>query len=200
MKAIQTKISFILLIFSATVLPSERILNAEASQRLARAIDSGNSIEVEILAKWGTELNQEVDGLPPLYRALNTDASAEIINILLRHGADPNAQESEWGSTPLMIATSKLNEQYVKLLFENGAVTYTQGNDGKTVFYHFGIACKGRIEKYGRINIDDKNRKDPSPQNIKRLLFKYSNDDMQKNDIFDDCFKEVRKELGIVEE
>jgi ankyrin repeat protein len=64
-------------------------------------------------------------GLTPLIFAIECIEDPEImtaiIKLLLEHGADPNQEDKETGSTPLIAAIENNNIEIIKLLLEHGA-------------------------------------------------------------------------------
>ena len=54
-------------------------------------------------------------------RGSNGVANIPLMDLLLQHGADVNAQETESGNTPLYVAASFGREEVVALLLEKGA-------------------------------------------------------------------------------
>lgn len=55
----------------------------------------------------------------------------DIIKLLLKHGADVNAQSST-GSTPLMFACAGGHEEVVRVLLDNGANVEDHNENGHT--------------------------------------------------------------------
>jgi uncharacterized protein len=73
-------------------------------------------------------------GFTPLHSAVATDAGAsdvEIVRMLLKVGADPNAR-SRQGNTPVHTAAYTGDREVLELLLAHGADVEIRGSDGKT--------------------------------------------------------------------
>ncbi len=97
---------------------------------LTKAVNKGDTAEVERLLKNGADPNEAQMGIPVLINACN-NGQLEIVKILLANGADPNKKDWE-GWRPIMAASAGTGHEdsrnkeplcleIVKLLIENGA-------------------------------------------------------------------------------
>ena len=73
-------------------------------------------------------------GLRPLHRAC-LRGDSEIINSLLKYGADPNAC-NDAGETPFHFACKRGGLPLIKFLIENGANVTAQDNLGRNGMHH----------------------------------------------------------------
>lgn len=98
---------------------------------LSSAIFMGATQDVKKLLENGADPNQKTKaGTYPIFEALNSPASSEIISILKKSGADLNIKNSA-GSTPLILAINLKREQAALTLIELGAdVNVTDDNVG----------------------------------------------------------------------
>jgi Ankyrin repeats (3 copies) len=81
-------------------------LTDEDHQAIAHAADHGNLPAVQLMLDLGFPLNAPVgdDGASPLHAAAGAGA-AELVAFLLERGADIEAKDTTWASTPLCWAT-----------------------------------------------------------------------------------------------
>lgn len=100
---------------------------------LYRAAGDGNTSRVSALLDSGVEVNARTsDDSYALNRAAVYN-QAEMVRLLLEHGADPNVQNGE-GDTPLICATKYAggHAPTVKLLVEGGTDLTITDKSGKT--------------------------------------------------------------------
>ena len=64
--------------------------------------------------------------------------------MLLEHGADPNVQSDNFGSTPLMLTVKDGYTEIARALLEKGANTGLKNHRGQTAL--FSAAREGRVE------------------------------------------------------
>lgn len=99
------------------------------------AAGSGNLLALELLLRFGVNVNGIPGGVPPLRYILSwvtTSWGAEGVRWLLEHGADPNLAWAEHGDAPLHIAAQRLNVAMVELLVSHGADIHQRRSDGRT--------------------------------------------------------------------
>ncbi len=128
----------------ANVLASGANPNAKESGRTALdlAVGLGYVDKVRILLEHGANPNIPGDPDPndegrfctPLIGAVRHDSRRELVELLLRGGADPN-QPDNLGMTPLMYASTFGATEIVKLLVESGADVRTATDDGQDALY-----------------------------------------------------------------
>jgi len=86
---------------------------------------------------------RDKDGNTPLMWVVASDGSEELMEALIDHGADINAQNFV-GETALYLASSRGLLEKVELLLENGARTQIANLDGATPLH---VACAGGYEE-----------------------------------------------------
>jgi ankyrin repeat protein len=99
------------------------------------AAGSGNLPALELLLRFGVNVNGIPGGVPPLRYILGWVTSswgAEGVRWLLEHGADPNLAWAEHGDAPLHIAAQRLDVAMVELLVSHGADIHQRRSDGRT--------------------------------------------------------------------
>lgn len=79
------------------------------------------------------------------YRTPSTEPNAEVVQLLLAHGPDPNAK-SQWGETALMFANTAAK---VKLLIANRADAEAKDQEGKTALMK--AAARGDVSVAGAL-------------------------------------------------
>lgn len=91
-----------------------------------------NKVEELLKVAKTINLNELTDtGDTPLLAAIR-DENIEVIDVLLKNGADPNFSDKQ-GWYPLHFATQKQNMEMVKLLVKHGAhIDQQDGKFGKT--------------------------------------------------------------------
>ena len=88
--------------------------------------------------QWGDLIDaQDKDGYTALHYA-NSDTT--IIELLLKHGADPNIRTSEAGKTPLLHAAESGVPECGQVLLEYGAELNVTDDKGRNAMH---LACKG---------------------------------------------------------
>jgi ankyrin repeat protein len=93
---------------------------------------SGNLPALELLHRFGVNVNGIPGGVPPLRYILGWARNTAGINWLLEHGADPNLPWAEPGDTPLHIAAQRWDVPMVELLVRHGADIHQRNRDGRT--------------------------------------------------------------------
>jgi ankyrin repeat protein len=98
----------------------------------------GHAAAVELLVRGGADL-QAVSRhaqiqVTPLHSAVADEgaADARTVQVLLEHGASPNAGAELLGGTPLHSAAANGDVELVRLLLEHAADPQTRRQDGKT--------------------------------------------------------------------
>ena len=105
-----------------------QLQSPDLDTRLFVAAAMGDVAEVADLLAKGADIEVDNYGVTPLYTACD-QGNLALVTLLLEHGADLNAEDLEWGRTPLALAASPLNEmgsmearaEIVTLLVEKGA-------------------------------------------------------------------------------
>jgi len=98
------------------------------------AVDSNNHELVEWVVKQQDgliELRDTVSGWTALLRVCATSANTKVIQVLLKCGANVNAQDLS-GKTPLMLTCINGHYKSTKMLLDNGADIYLKTQYGKT--------------------------------------------------------------------
>ncbi|MGH9608732.1 MAG: ankyrin repeat domain-containing protein [Bryobacteraceae bacterium] len=97
---------------------------------------SGNLPALELLHRFGVNINGIPGGVPPLRYILgwaaNTPERTAGIRWLLEHGANPNLSWDEAGDAPLHIAAERWDMAMIELLVEHGADIHQRRHDGRT--------------------------------------------------------------------
>jgi ankyrin repeat protein len=99
------------------------------------AAAAGNLPALELLHRFGVNVNGIPDGVPPLRYILSwatTSWGAEGVRWLLEHGADPNLAWAERGDAPLHIAAQRCDVAMAQLLVSHGADIHQRRSDGRT--------------------------------------------------------------------
>ncbi|MBA3661087.1 MAG: ankyrin repeat domain-containing protein [Gammaproteobacteria bacterium] len=109
---------------------------------LHEAIYDSPAIVEYLLAKGANPNSKDYDNATPLHYVLKKDDRNEeeilrrlqIVELLLKNGANINAQTKEYGDTPLHIAVqnSYCTEKFIKLLLLYGANPHTKNKAGRT--------------------------------------------------------------------
>ncbi|HOJ00912.1 MAG TPA: ankyrin repeat domain-containing protein [Anaerolineaceae bacterium] len=104
---------------------------AKKTMPLANAILTGDSKQVRRHLEAGVDPNQPIPGEDgcPLHFAANS--RADIIRLLIDHGADVNVRDGN-GKTPLHCAAVTANLENMRALLENGADVNAADNDDNT--------------------------------------------------------------------
>jgi hypothetical protein len=102
------------------------------------AAGTGNLVALELLNRFGVNVNGIPGGVPPLRYilswAINTDSRAAGVRWLLEHGADANLSWSEFGDAPLHIAAQRWDLPMIELLVRHGADIHQRRADGLTAY------------------------------------------------------------------
>jgi ankyrin repeat protein len=93
---------------------------------------SGNLPALELLHRFGVNVNGIAGGVPTLRYILGWAKNTAGISWLLEHGADPNLPWAEPGDAPLHIAAQRWNVAMVELLVRHGADIHQRRRDGRT--------------------------------------------------------------------
>jgi ankyrin repeat protein len=112
------------------------VANRNGSTPMWLAANQGDAAVIEALLAGGANANEELPlGRKPLMLAARSGV-VDAVRVLLEHGADPNASETERGTTALMQAADQGHAEVLKLLIENGAnvaaVAKAVMRDGRT--------------------------------------------------------------------
>jgi ankyrin repeat protein len=125
-------------------------LKRDYSGAFAEAIFNGNVRFVEMMLRYGAPVDgvkmpgREDSFVPPLYAAAvkGGDDQIRAAGLLLEKGADINLANGE-GETPMMIASSNNNVNFVKLLIDKGANVNAKDDKGRTAL-NFAEAYRSR--------------------------------------------------------
>jgi len=100
------------------------------------AAGSGNVRALELLNRFGVNVNGIPGGVPPLRYILGWAVSQGIPGIrwLLEHGADPNLVWAQSGDAALHIAAQRWDVAMVELLVSHGADIHQRRSDGRTPY------------------------------------------------------------------
>jgi ankyrin repeat protein len=98
------------------------------------AAGSGNVAALELLYRFGVNVNGIPGGVPPLAYILGWMRPDDISGAkwLLEHGADPNLAWAQSGESPLHVAAQRLDVKTVELLVSHGADVNRRRPDGRT--------------------------------------------------------------------
>ncbi len=110
------------------------------------AIGRGRADEVELLLASHADPNARFDSATPLHSAVvsvGEPKSAEELDLLLNHGADPDLADQE-GRTPLSRAVSKDDLQLVQLLLDHHADPNKPDNQGLPPLAYLQTPPQGR--------------------------------------------------------
>jgi len=96
------------------------------------AAGSRNLPALELLHRFGVNVNGIPGGVPPLRYIMRWARNSEGVRWLLEHGADPNLAWAEHGDAPLHVAAERCNVAMVDLLVSHGADIHQRRSDGRT--------------------------------------------------------------------
>jgi len=100
------------------------------------AAGGGNLAALELLYRFGADVNGIPGGVPPLRHILSWAAShaprAAGARWLLEHGADANLAWGELGDAPLHVAAQRWDVSMVEMLVRHGADIHRRRLDGRT--------------------------------------------------------------------
>jgi len=98
------------------------------------AAGSGNLPALQLLHRFGVNVNGIRGGVPPLRYILGWANAKDVAGVqwLLDHGADPNLTWNEIGDAPLHIAAQRWDIAMVELLVSHGADIQQPRPDGRT--------------------------------------------------------------------
>ena len=103
---------------------------------LVEAADKGDLAAVRRLLASGSAVDdKDAKGQPPLVAAAYSGHS-EVVELLLKSGADPNLSEDSEGFTPLMSAATNGHHGAVKLLLDAGARVDETDSGGYTALLY----------------------------------------------------------------
>lgn len=110
------------------------------------AAGGGNVRALELLHRFGANVNGIPGGVPPLRYILGWAGPEGVAGIrwLLEHGADPNLAWAQSGDAPLHIAAQRWDVPMVELLVGHGADIHQRRSDGCTA--HTIAALQGNDE------------------------------------------------------
>jgi ankyrin repeat protein len=93
---------------------------------------SGNVPALELLGRFGVNVNGIPGGLPPLPYILTWATRTDGVRWLVEHGADANRSLGESGEAALHIAAQRWDVPMVELLVSHGADIHQRRADGRT--------------------------------------------------------------------
>ena len=160
---------------------------------LISACRTSNFIATDyIISKCSPNINAEI-GFTPLHAAVETN-NMDIINCLIKHGAELNVKDSR-GNTPLLIAAKKSYFQPMQSLLKHGADADIQNNEGKTALHvsveHGFFDAFDLLLKHVSINIRDNEGETALFKAVQR-----NNDKIAKTLITSNCSIEGNGESG----
>lgn len=108
--------------------------NATDGVSMQIAAGGGNVPALELLHRFGANVNGIPGGVPPLPYIMGWANAEGIAGIrwLLDHGADPNLAWAESGDAPLHVAAQRWDVAMVELLVSHGADIHQRRSDGRT--------------------------------------------------------------------
>ncbi len=133
-----------------------------------------SQVSVEIVATFDPAwANHDVyDVIPvPLHDQARTYEKADVLRLLIQHGADVNAR-NKTRSTPLHLASSNSSIDDVRLLIQHGADVIARDEDHSTPLH---LAASSYLDTKGNIvrlllahgaNVDDEDKKGRTPLDI----------------------------------
>ncbi len=92
----------------------------------------GNLAALELLHRYGVDVNGIPGGVPPLRYILTWGSDPTGPRWLLEHGADPNLPWGEQNDSPLHLAAQRWNLEMAELLVNHGADVNRRRKDGST--------------------------------------------------------------------
>jgi len=102
------------------------------------AAGNGNLPALELLHRFGVNVDGIPGGVPPLRYILNWGSNEterlRAVRWLLEHGADPNLPWLEPGDAPLHVAAQRWGVPMVELLIKHGADIHQRRSDGRTAY------------------------------------------------------------------
>ncbi len=102
------------------------------------AAGTGNVAALDLLHRFGVNVNGIPGGVPPLRYimgwAANTPERSAGVRWLLEHGADPNLGWGELSDAPLHIAAERWDVPMIELLVDYGADIHRRREDGRTAY------------------------------------------------------------------
>lgn len=102
---------------------------------LIEAINEGKEYEAEEILQTNAgsiNVNSMCLNTTPLMAAIEKGPYIDLIETILRFGADPNIQDPSNGKTPLMLASAKGSVELVRMLLYSGVNLRATDNEGKT--------------------------------------------------------------------
>ena len=126
------------------------------ARAILKAANTGDAAKVEELLRADRSLvgARDAVGSTPLHRAAWKGHLA-VAQLLLDHGADPNAQDrhEHYGGTPLHTAAHGNQRALVALLIARGADVHVRGPNGRTPLeetaYHGASAAAKLLREHG---------------------------------------------------
>jgi ankyrin repeat protein len=94
----------------------------------------GNLPALELLHRFGLDVNGIPGGVPPLRYILSWTNNPAGARWLLEHGADANLSWGESGDAPLHVAAQRCDVQMIELLVQHGADIHLRRADGRTAY------------------------------------------------------------------
>jgi ankyrin repeat protein len=103
---------------------------------LTLAASMGDGAALDLLSKYGVDVNRPwaTDGSTPLYAILHWSKTADGINWLLEHGADPDPVFAANGETPIHVVAASWDARLAEALFSRGADIARARADGRTPY------------------------------------------------------------------
>jgi hypothetical protein len=106
--------------------------SAKRNEELFDAVRAGDTQRVRKLLAKGAEVNAIIKGKGTALHWAALTGRSDVVELLIRSGANLNANDDKYGATPLHLAAYKGNKGAVQTLLNAGADPYAKDKDGDT--------------------------------------------------------------------
>ncbi|KAI5669485.1 hypothetical protein M9H77_19338 [Catharanthus roseus] len=139
------------------------IENEDDITPLLSAVAAGSLPCLELLIQAGAKVNVSAGGATPLHIAAD-NGSPEIINCLLKAGADPNSIDEE-GLKPIQVAALRANRRAVEILFPVTSQIETIPDWSVDGIIEHMQTDNGKVQEETRMSKEDNRQKDATISN-----------------------------------